>query len=703
MGLKGLTRTGSNLKGIAKKNRGLFGKRSSDAAVRLKQFEDVKNTTNFLAATLDNTFANFDTLVQQQKKLVEPLANMITNEYSDLIDVLESYGKKHEKHAKLRRQYQRKKGGDDVEVVAAAKDLHSARVNLALRIGKYSQQQHISHLQLLNRLALLNEQYIRCTYEHFVEKNASNYIRKIFLSIEAANEKLTDSVTTAGTLFRESILTKEEMAEEQSTYRKTPSGIVGYLNKRSKTWKNKWMRRWFHVEGKSFFYTKGENQHDRLQEFDLTLASIRPARNVSRDFCFELVSSAPGGGMRIMVLQASNKIEYDAWMQAVMDAIMGALDHVTPAGEIDATANMKNSKRHLKARERQIETLSSAPGNLCCCECNTTKDVEWLSLNLGVIFCLDCAGIHRSLGVHVSQCRSFKLDVLDDSILSCFASMGNEMANAVWEGNTMASGLSKPTPASPRPEKELWIRAKYVDKKFLPSAADKNLVDAATADDMQSVLLCVARGDDLNEINEWGATALGAAAHLGKLNPMTFLLLNGCDVNTCSPESKWTPLHAAAYGGIVDAVRILVAKGADVDAKEKHGDSPLDIAYKYKNFDCVEVMGGLLSGDNGQTNHHSSEATDDMDQGGQVTSDAKQRIRSRTVNHGNGDNHGHDDQRKLPPKPVRRLPPPQPIRRSVVKKSINNVGPPAPQRRPSWRAAAENSARRRSTRHTVSS
>ena len=580
-----------------------------------------------------------------------------------------------------------------LKLLQRPKSLHTARVDLALRIGKYSQQQHISHLQLLNRLALLNEQYIRCTHEHFVEKNASNYIRKIFLSIEAANEKLTDSVNTAGTLFRKSILTKEEMAEEQSTYRKTVSGIVGYLNKRSKTWKNKWMRRWFHVEGKSFFYTKGENQHDRLQEFDLTLASIRPARNVSRDFCFELVSSAPGGGMRIMVLQASNKVEYDAWMQAVMDAIMGALDHVTPAGEIDATVNMKNSKRHLKARERQIETLSSAAGNLRCCECNTTKDVEWLSLNLGVVFCLDCAGIHRSLGVHVSQCRSFKLDVLDDSILSCFASMGNEMANAVWEGNTMASDLTKPTPTTPRPEKELWIRAKYIEKKFLPSAAGKNLVDAATADDMESVMLCIARGDDLNEINKWGATALGAAAHLGKLNPMTFLLLNGCDVNTCSPESKWTPLHAAAYGGIVDAVRILVAKGADVDAKEKHGDSPLDIAYKYENFDCVEVMGGLLSGDSNQTNHRISEATDNMDQ---AASHDKQRTRSSTFNH------IHDDKRKVPPKPVRRLPPPQPIRRSVAKKTMNNNGPPAPQRRPSWRAAAENSARRRSTRHTVS-
>ena len=246
---------------------------------------------------------------------------MITNEYSDLIDVLESYGKS----MKNTQDCEGSINEEKVEMTLKLlwQDLHSARVDLALRIGKYSQQQHISHLQLLNRLALLNEQYIKCTYEHFVEKNASNYIRKIFLSIEAANEKLTDSVTTAGTLFRESILTKEEMAEEQSTYRKTPSGIVGYLNKRSKTWKNKWMRRWFHVEGKSFFYTKGENQHDRLQEFDLTLASIRPARNVNRDFCFELVSSAPGGGMRIMVLQASNKIEYDAWMQAVMDAIMG--------------------------------------------------------------------------------------------------------------------------------------------------------------------------------------------------------------------------------------------------------------------------------------------------------------------------------------------------------------------------------------------
>ena len=210
-----------------------------------------------------------------------------------------------------------------------------------------------------------------------------------------------------------------------------------------------------------------------------------------------------------------------------------------------------------------------------------------------------------------------------------------------------------PRGGEPRKEKEKWIRAKYVDKAFLPDEPVSNLVDAAAADDMTNVLRCIARGDDLNKINEWGATALGAAAHLGKLNPMTLLLLNGCNVNTCSPGAKWTPLHAAAYGGIVDAVRILVAKGADVDAKEKHGDSPLDIAIKYEHFDCVEVMGGLLS-------------------------------------------------EMVPPKPIRKSVvgnkiPPAPIRK-----------PPAPKRRPptrknSWHAAAKNSGRRRSARHTVSS
>lgn len=39
-----------------------------------------------------------------------------------------------------------------------------------------------------------------------------------------------------------------------------------------------------------------------------------------------------------------------------------------------------------------------------------TTDPDWTSINLGVLLCIECSGIHRSLGVHISKVRSFSLD-----------------------------------------------------------------------------------------------------------------------------------------------------------------------------------------------------------------------------------------------------------------------------------------------------
>lgn len=37
-------------------------------------------------------------------------------------------------------------------------------------------------------------------------------------------------------------------------------------------------------------------------------------------------------------------------------------------------------------------------------------DVTWLSTNYGVMVCIECSGIHRDLGVHISRIQSLTLD-----------------------------------------------------------------------------------------------------------------------------------------------------------------------------------------------------------------------------------------------------------------------------------------------------
>lgn len=46
--------------------------------------------------------------------------------------------------------------------------------------------------------------------------------------------------------------------------------------------------------------------------------------------------------------------------------------------------------------------LAAVRGNEACADCGA-RAPEWASLNLGVLLCASCAGIHRHLGVHISK------------------------------------------------------------------------------------------------------------------------------------------------------------------------------------------------------------------------------------------------------------------------------------------------------------
>lgn len=90
------------------------------------------------------------------------------------------------------------------------------------------------------------------------------------------------------------------------------------------------------------------------------------------------------------------------------------------------------------------------PDNSSCADCGE-KGPRWVSINLGLYLCIECSGIHRSLGVHISKVRSIELDLWDPDTIKFMLEMGNKKANEIWEYNVTAEFEPKrPGPGSDR-------------------------------------------------------------------------------------------------------------------------------------------------------------------------------------------------------------------------------------------------------------
>ncbi|CAI8057549.1 Arf-GAP with coiled-coil, ANK repeat and PH domain-containing protein 2, partial [Geodia barretti] len=55
------------------------------------------------------------------------------------------------------------------------------------------------------------------------------------------------------------------------------------------------------------------------------------------------------------------------------------------------------------------------PGNERCADC-CNLNPKWASINLGIMLCIECCGIHRNMGVHISKIRSITLDEWEPEI-----------------------------------------------------------------------------------------------------------------------------------------------------------------------------------------------------------------------------------------------------------------------------------------------
>ncbi|XP_023555351.1 arf-GAP with coiled-coil, ANK repeat and PH domain-containing protein 3 isoform X1 [Octodon degus] len=253
-----------------------------------------------------------------------------------------------------------------------------------------------------------------------------------------------------------------------------PSGVVmeGYLFKRASNAFKTWNRRWFSIQNSQLVYQKKLKDVLTVVVDDLRLCSVKPCEDIERRFCFEVVSPT-----KSCMLQADSEKLRQAWVQAVQASIASAyrespdscyserLDRTASPSTSSIDSTSESRERGVKG-ESVLQRVQSVAGNSQCGDCGQ-PDPRWASINLGVLLCIECSGIHRSLGVHCSKVRSLTLDSWEPELLKLMCELGNSTVNQIYEAQCERPGNRKPTASSPRQDKEAWIKDKYVEKKFL--------------------------------------------------------------------------------------------------------------------------------------------------------------------------------------------------------------------------------------------
>ncbi|XP_065141365.1 arf-GAP with GTPase, ANK repeat and PH domain-containing protein 2 isoform X1 [Paramisgurnus dabryanus] len=289
----------------------------------------------------------------------------------------------------------------------------------------------------------------------------------------------------------------------------------------------------------------------KLKSFG-SLRNINKTEEESADF---IIISSTGQSWHF---EAQNQEDRDSWVQAIESQILASLQ---------SCESRNKARRSTHSEAVALQAMRNAKGNDLCVDCDAPNPT-WASLNLGALICIECSGIHRNLGTHLSRVRSLDLDDWPSELTKVLTAIGNHMANNIWE--TCTQGRQKLTPDATREQRESWIRAKYEQRAFvspLPAQCSEGT--------MSSWLLGAVIDRDLPRL-------LHLLAHSTK------------EQINMPPEGAvqqhHSALHAACQLGDVVMTQLLVWYGSDVKSKDPQGRSALTLARQAGSKECAEIL-----------------------------------------------------------------------------------------------------------------
>ncbi|EPS35751.1 hypothetical protein H072_10758 [Dactylellina haptotyla CBS 200.50] len=397
---------------------------------------------------------------------------------------------------------------------------------------------------------------------------------------------------------------------------------------------------------------------------NLRMASVREARNQERRFCFEVITP-----QYKRVYQATSEDDMNNWIMAINNAVKGMLEGSKSRNTFDPSKLVDDPTRkdisqvfgkrdglshlasgHLplnsslagNSLQRRITVGSrptyprrsstfnddpekllqlireSDPTNTSCADCGSQVKTEWVSINLGIVLCIECSGIHRSLGTHISKVRSLTLDVnsFTPDLTELLVKIGNKVSNSIWEARLDAK--EKLVPTANRETRLKFITSKYIDRKFvapisavLPGnsngeipTADEALLDAVKKGDLNGGIYALAAKGNPNLIDDRGVHVVYWALAMGDpvkdrkegdvlpetpvsptstttketkepTFPMAELLLqNGAVVDSVISEGRKLPISVAARGYLALKTAKAGGGGTGTSDGKKAGGAP---------------------------------------------------------------------------------------------------------------------------------